>query len=142
MEFPGVGESFRHHVLGNPNRLRVRELANSGRAEFASEAGTFHTAERQTRIGGDHRIDENHSGLQVGYEELLLLGIIRPRAGSEAERTVVCHLDRLRCIAYPENRCNGAEDLFAINGRFFWHIDQYRWLIEKSWAMNPISAGQ
>ena len=32
--------------LGDPNRLRVGELANSGDAEFPAEAGTLHTAER------------------------------------------------------------------------------------------------
>src|SRR5581483_3441749 len=128
--------------LGNPNRLCVCELANSGSAEFASKARALHTAERQTRIGGHHCIDENHSGFQIRREELLFLGIIRPRAGTETKRTVICHLDRLVCVAYPENGCDRTENLFAISGRLSWHIDQDRWLIEKSGAMNPISAGQ
>ena len=32
--------------LGDPNRLRVGELANAGDAEFPTEAGTLHAAER------------------------------------------------------------------------------------------------
>jgi hypothetical protein len=50
VEFPGVGESFRSPFSGNPNCLRVCELASPGGAEFASKTGTLYTAERQTRI--------------------------------------------------------------------------------------------
>src|SRR5919198_325888 len=128
--------------LRNPNCLRIGELANSGGAEFASKTGTFHTAEWQTRIGGDHRVDENHSSFQIRREELLFLGIIRPRAGGKTKRTVVCHFDRLICVGYPENGCDRSKNFFAISGRFPWHIDEHSWLIEKSGAMNSISARQ
>ena len=76
---------FRSGSSGNPDRFRVREFANARGAEFSAKAGTLYAAERQTRIGRDHRVNENHSGLQVRGEELLFLGIIRPRAGTEAE---------------------------------------------------------
>ena len=84
--------------------------------------GTFHTSEWQTRIGSDHRIDENHSRFQVRREEFLFLGIIRPRAGCETERTVVCHLDRLGCIAYAKNRGDRTEDFLAVSWRFLGHM--------------------
>src|SRR5215203_4555421 len=74
VEFPGAREQFRSRFSGNPNRLRICELANSRGAEFSAKSGTLYTAEWQTGIGSDHRIDENHSRFQVRREELLFLG--------------------------------------------------------------------
>jgi hypothetical protein len=74
--------------------LRSAELMDPTRLTEVTEEAEPDPAKRQTRIGSDHRIDENHSRFQVRREEFLFLGIIRPRAGCETERTVVCHLDR------------------------------------------------
>ena len=93
VEFPGVGEPFRSRFSGNPDRFRVREFADACGTQFAAETGTFHTAEWQTRIGRDHRVDENHSAVQVRYETFLLLGIFGPRARIQAEWGVVRELD-------------------------------------------------
>jgi iron complex outermembrane receptor protein len=64
-EFPGRGELFRSDFSGNPDRFCVREFAHAGGAQFAAETGAFYAAEWQTRIGGDHRVDENHSAVQL-----------------------------------------------------------------------------
>ena len=72
------------------------------------------SAERQPWIGRDHCIDEDHAGVQLGYEKLLFFTIVRPRAGAETERSVVRELDRAVGIPHPENSCNWAENFFAI----------------------------
>jgi len=78
---------------GNPDRFRVREFANACGTQFAAETGTFYAAEWQTRIGGDHRVDENHSAVQLRCEKFLLLAIFGPCARTQAECGVVCELD-------------------------------------------------
>src|SRR6266498_3977664 len=128
--------------LRNPNRFRVCEFANAGSAKLAAKAGTFYAAERQTRIGCDQRVDENHSSLQFRREKFLLGGIVCPRARREAECGVVCELDRLGCVAHAKNRRDRTENFFAVSRRFFWYIDKNSWLVKKSRAMNPISARQ
>ena len=50
--------------LGDPDRLHVRKLANTDCAQFTAEPGTFYTAERHPRIGGDHGIKKYHASLQ------------------------------------------------------------------------------
>ena len=142
MEFPGLGESFRSRFSGNPDRFRVREFANARGAEFASETGTFHTAEWQTRIGGDHRVDENHSAVQLRYEKFLLLAIFGPCARTQAESGVVRELDGRVGIAHAENSCDWAEDFFAVRWRLFRHINENRGLVEKSRTVNSVAAGQ
>src|SRR6266536_2413215 len=128
--------------LRNPNRFRVCEFANSHSAKLAAKAGTFHATERQTRIGCDHRIDENHSSLQFRSEEFLLGGVVCPRARREAECGIVCGLDSFVCVAHAENRCDRTENLLAIGRRFFRYIDENSWLVKESGTMNPVSAGQ
>ena len=142
MEFPGVGKSFSPTVSGNPNRLRVRKFANAGGAEFSAKAGTFHTAEWQTRIGRDHGVDKDHSGVQLGYEKFLFFAIISPGARTQAEYGVVRELKRLVNIAYAKNSCDRAEEFFAVRRRIFGNIDKNGGLIEKSRPVNTISAGQ
>src|SRR6266542_4235764 len=128
--------------LRNPDRFRVCEFANAGSAKLAAKAGTFYAAERQTRIGCDHRIDENHSSLQFRSEEFLLGWVVGPRARREPESGVVCGLDRFVCVAHAENRCDRTENFFAVSRRFFRYIDENSWLVKKSGTMNPIFARQ
>ena len=90
---------FESGFSGNPNRLRIRELANSRGAEFSAKTGTFYAAEWQTRIRRDHGVDENHSGVQLGYEKLLFLAIFGPRARTQTESSIVRELDGRVCIA-------------------------------------------
>ena len=133
---------FRSGFSGNPNRLRVRELANSRGAEFSAKAGTFYAAEWQTRIGSDHGVDENHSAVQLRCEKFLLLAIFGPRARTQAESGIVRELDGRVGIAHAENSCNRAEDFFAVRRRLFRHIDENRGLVEKSRTVNSVAAGQ
>ena len=114
MAFPGVGESFQSHFSRNPDRFRVCEFADSGGAEFAAEPGAFYAAKRQTRIGGDHGVDEDHSGVQLRCEKFLFFAIVGPRAGAEPKCGVVRELDRVVGVAHPENSCNRTEDFLAI----------------------------
>src|ERR1043166_8476394 len=94
----------------NPDCFRVCKFADSGGAKLAAETGALYTAKWQTRIGRDHGVDENHSGVQVRGEEFLFFRIVRPRAGTETECGVVRELDRVVGVAYPENSCYRAED--------------------------------
>src|SRR6266487_3938756 len=126
----------------NPDRFGVCKFADASGAEFAAEPGAFYSAERQTRIGGDHGVDENHSGVQLRREEFLFFTIIRPRAGAEPEWGVVRELDRFVGIAHTEDSCNRAEHFFAVRGRFFGHVNKNSWLVEKSRALNTVAAGQ
>src|SRR5207248_2112677 len=116
--------------------------ADAGGAKLTAETGTFYSAERQTRIGGDHCIDENHAGIQLRYEEFLLLAIIGPCAGAETKCGVVRQLDGIMGVAHPENSCDRAEHFFTIRRRFFGNIDENSWLVEQSGTVDPISAGQ
>src|SRR5205823_7423586 len=75
-------------------------------------------------------------------EQLLLGGIVRPRARAEAEYGVVCHLDCFGCIAHTENGRDRAENFFAVGRRFRWYVDKNRWLVKKSATVNAISARQ
>jgi hypothetical protein len=52
----GLGNAAPWGGLRNPDRFRIREFANSHSAKLAAKAGTFHSTERQTRIGCDHRV--------------------------------------------------------------------------------------
>src|SRR4029450_11675467 len=129
-------------LSGNPNRFRVREFADAGGAELAAEAGTLDAAKRQSWIGGDHRVDENHSAVQLRCEKFLLLAIFGPCARTKSEGCVVRELDGRVGIAHAENSCTRAEDFFAVRRRLFGHIHENRWLVEESRTMNTISAGQ
>src|SRR6266576_5572998 len=127
---------------GNPDRFCVCEFANACGAQLATKTGAFYAAEWQTRIGGDHRVDENHSAVQLRYENFLLLAIFGPCARTQAEGGVVRYLEGRVGIAHAEKSCNRAEDFFAVRWRLFWHIDENRGLVEKSRTMNSVAAGQ
>src|ERR1700730_7212005 len=118
--------------LRNPNRFGVGKLANAVRAKFATEAGTFHSAERQAWIGGDHCVDEHHSALELRREQFLFRRIICPGAGSETECAVVCGLDCIGAVAHTKNGRDWTENFLAISGRFLRYIGKYGRLVKKS----------
>src|SRR6266496_238788 len=126
----------------NPDRFRVREFADACGTQLATKTGAFYAAEWQTRIGGDHRVDENHSAVQLRCEKFLLLAIFGPCARTQAECGVVCELEGRVGIAHAENSGNRAEDFFAVRRRLFRHIDENRGLVEKSRTVNSVAAGQ
>src|SRR6266513_1614705 len=104
---------------GNPDRFCACEFTNACGAQFATKTGAFYAAEWQTRIGGNHRVDENHSAVQLRRKKFLLLAIFGPCARTQAECGVVRELEGRVGIADAENSCNRAEDFFAVRGRLF-----------------------
>ncbi len=82
-------------------------------------AGTFYATERDAGIGGDHFVDEDHAGFEFVDETFALAVIVSPGAGAEAEAAVVGEADGFVDIFDAEERGDGAEELFAIGGRFF-----------------------
>src|SRR6266478_6410759 len=129
-------------ILGDPDRFPIHEFANPRSTQLSAKSGTFHAAERQSWIGGDHRIDENHPRLKLGCEQLLFGPIVRPGARTETEGSGICDLHGVGDIAYPEKRCDWAENFFAVSRRVDRHIDKDCRLIKKPRTMNPISARQ
>src|SRR5262249_2596019 len=101
-------------ILRDPDRFRVCEFPDARCAELATETGAFYAAERQTRIGGDHRVDKNHSTVQLRCEKFLLLSIFGPHTRAQTKCRIIRKFDGCVGIAYAENRCNRAEDFFAV----------------------------
>ena len=57
--------------------------------QFPAETGWFDAAERQTRIGFDHAIDEAAAGMNLPRDFLRTFWIAATDAGTEAEAAVV-----------------------------------------------------
>src|SRR5206468_2755690 len=58
-------------ISGDPDRFPIHEFANPGSTQLSSKSRTFHAAEGQSRVGGHHCIDENHSRFKLGCEQVL-----------------------------------------------------------------------
>ena len=106
-------------MLCDPDGFDVHEFADAVGGEFASVARTFDPAERDAGIGGDHFVDEDHAGFEFIDEALALAVISRPGAGAQAEATVIGETDGFVDIFDAEQRGDGAEEFFAVGGRFF-----------------------
>src|SRR5215475_8604634 len=76
------------------HRLDVDEFANAFARKLAPVARTLHSAEGQSRVGGDHAVDEDQSRLDLIDQAVTLLVVIRPGARSQAEGRVVGQADR------------------------------------------------
>ena len=85
-------------------------------------AGGFHAAERETGVGGDHGIDEDHAGFEFVDEALALGRIVGPGAGAEAEAAVIGDAQGLINIFHAENAGDGAEEFLAIGGGIFRNV--------------------
>src|SRR5437763_1516876 len=72
--------------LLDPDGLDVHKFADAEDAQLAPVAGVLDAAERQARIGGHHRIDENQPRFDLLDEALALGRVVRPRAAAETER--------------------------------------------------------
>src|SRR5664279_1427080 len=81
--------------LSHHHRLYIDEFANSPGAQLATVPRSFYAAEGQARIGRDHTIDEDHAGVDLIDESLLLGGVARPGAGAESEARIVGQADGL-----------------------------------------------
>src|SRR5664280_3192324 len=105
-------------------------------------ARVLHAAERNTGIGGDHLVDENHAGLEVTNEAFLFGGNVGPDAGAEAETAVVREADSFVDVFHAEVRGDRAEELLAVGGRIFRDVGDDGWLKEVSSMLDGLAAGQ
>src|SRR5229473_1521162 len=101
-------------VLLQPHGLYVYELPDSIRCEFSTVPRMLHTAERHSRVGDDHLVQENHSCLEFVDETLGFPGIMGPGAGSQSEAAVIGDLYGLVHSLYAENRRDRSKKFFAI----------------------------
>src|SRR5581483_12144110 len=98
------------------------ELAKAERPELAAMSGPLHAAERHTRVGSNHLVDEHHSSFDFVGEPLLLGRIVGPGAGAQTEAAVVGDSNRFVDILDAKYRRDGTEQLLAIGGRFFRNV--------------------
>src|SRR5689334_8944725 len=102
----------------------------------------LHAAEGQTRIGSDHAVDEDAAGLELVYELLLLLVVIGPGGGAEAESRRVRELNRCVYVVAAEQHGDRPEDLFAGNFGRWIDVDEYGWFVEVPWAIDALATGE
>lgn len=105
--------------LGDPDSFDIHEFTDAVGCEFTAVAGVFDPAKGNARIGSDHFVDEDHTGFEFVDEAFALCRVGGPGAGSQAEAAIVGQADGFVDIFDAEQRGNGAEELFAISGRFF-----------------------
>src|SRR6266849_8373636 len=80
-------------VLLQPHSLYVYEFPDSIGCEFSTVPRMLHTAERHSRVGDDHLVQENHSCLEFVDEAFGFRRIMCPGAGSQSETAVIRNLD-------------------------------------------------
>ena len=129
-------------VVVDPDRLDVDELADAVGAELASVAGVLDAAKRQARVGDDHAVHEHLPCLDLVDETCAFRDVVRPHAGAEPERRVVCQANRLGGITYPEKGGDRPEQLFGVCGRTGRDVGQYRWRVVVPRAIERVSTGQ
>src|ERR1700730_10877926 len=108
--------------LLHPNRLHIREFTNTVGAEFAANAGSFHSAKRNPGVREDHLIDKHHSRFQFIDEAFLLVLIVGPRARAETEPAVIGDTNRFVRIFHAENGGYRTKKFFAVSWRIFRNI--------------------
>src|SRR5208283_1436331 len=89
-------------TLRDRHRLYIHELADAVGGEFAAVAGLFDAAEGDSRIRGDHLVDEDHARFEFVDEALAFAVVFRPGAGAEAEAAVVGEADGFINVLNPE----------------------------------------
>src|SRR6266478_1576848 len=99
------GKSLRRVLvfLLQPHSFYVHEFTDSICREFSPVAGMFHSAERHSRVGDYHLIQEDHSCLEFVDEAFGFRRIVSPCAGSQSETAVIRNLYCLVLSLYPEN---------------------------------------
>src|SRR5579864_4785874 len=70
--------------LPDDDGLDVDEFLDAVHAELTAIAAALDAAERDSRIGRDHAIDEDAAGFDVASQLLALLDVARPERGAEA----------------------------------------------------------
>jgi len=127
---------------GNPDRFCVCEFADACSAQFATKTGAFYAAEWQTRIGGDHRVDENHSAVQLRCEKFFApcdLWSTRSNPGpngvSFASSTAASACSRGKQLQSGRRLLRGTPVTLSAHRR-------EPWVRRKSRTMNSVAAGQ
>ena len=80
----------------------------------------LYAAERQTRIGSDHSVDENRAGFNLVNKPSLFVWIVCPGSRTQAERRRVGELNRFIDGADSKegSRCPRSLESTELNGRF------------------------
>src|SRR5580704_11385914 len=87
-------------------------------------ARVLHSTKWQPWIRSHHFVQEDHPSLEFINELLRFAGILSPRAGAQAESTIVGDGNRLVCILNSKNRRYGPEEFFAISWGIWRNVDQ------------------
>src|SRR3982751_5511797 len=111
-------------------------------AELATEARVLDAAEREARVGCDHAVDEQQSGLDLGDKPVALRILSGPRGSAELEVGSVGNPDRVANVAGLEHRRDRAEQLVTGGRRSRRNIGENSRLIEETLAIDLLSAGQ
>src|SRR5262249_24777339 len=102
--------------------------------------GVFHAAERNTRVGSNHGIDERQPRFYTIDEHLLLRRIGGPGAGAQAKPRVVGYVDGVCHSAGAKDGGHRPEELVVKGGRAFRNLGQRGRSKEVSRTIEPRSA--
>src|ERR671917_441675 len=131
-----------HFAPVHPDRLRVHKLVDAEVGELAAVARVLGAAERDLRRGLGHAVYVGHAGLQLVDEPLLLVRVVGPGGGAEAEVRVVGEGYGLVYAAHPEERGDGAEDLLPVRRRIFGDVREHGRRVEVAWPLRRLAPGQ
>src|ERR1039458_4676301 len=102
--------------LRHAHGLNVDKLTKSAGTKFATVSRSLHAAERQSRIGRYHRVDEDHAGFDL-VDEAGLLGVVGgPDTGAETEFGIVGDADGVVDVVGAKQDGHGSEEFFDVGG--------------------------
>src|SRR5438128_1028142 len=96
----------------DPDRLRIRELANSLFGQLAAIAGGLDAPEGKPRVALHHAVDEYLPGVELVHQAIDLLRILGEGGGAQAELGVVGERDGVVEPLRAHDGGDRAEDLF------------------------------
>src|SRR5260370_36543171 len=111
-------------------------------AEFAAIAGMLHSTEGHARVRGHHGVDEDLAGLDFVNELVLLLLVVGPHAGAEAEDGVVRQMNGRINVRYGEEHGDGSEDFLTVGWGIGRNIGEYSGLIVVPCPGDAFAAGE
>src|SRR5258708_569384 len=85
-------------VQVHPNRLRLGEIINRGRAMFSAEAGIAHSAPRQPHIGIAIGVDPDGASVCLLHETLHAPNVAAPHPSREAVGSTIGDAQRIGLI--------------------------------------------
>src|SRR5436190_13363759 len=95
----------------DPDRLRIRELANSLFGQLAAIAGGLDAPEGKPRVALHHAVDEYLPSVELVHQAIDLLRILGEGSGAEAELRVVGERDGVVEPLRAHDGRHRAEDL-------------------------------